>query len=69
MEGCTLIQLSCPGCNSLIPMEMSVDELSKVFRTILGETEQYCYKGIKSCDCGKMVVSCLTVSAYEIDTI
>jgi len=72
--GAVAIQMSCPDCERLIVAQMFLEDgedsaklpkdISQVLEAMIGVSKHYCFNGRTQCDCGKMVMSCLTVSAH-----
>ena len=64
----TLIQLSCPECQTILTAEMKLEDehITQLLESMMEGVHHYSFKGIVKCECGKMVLSCLTVSAHGI---
>ena len=69
----TSMMIQCPECKSMLNIEMSYTaddktlptELQSFFDSIVGDVQHYSFRGSRSCECGKVILSCLTVSAHE----
>jgi len=67
-----MIQLSCPECENLVITEFVLgdndaelhQDIANILEIVIGDTKHYSFKGSTKCECGNIVVSSLTVSAY-----
>jgi len=65
----TLIQLSCPECQTLVTTKMKLEDedITQLLESMIEGVHHYCFKGMVKCECDKIVVCCLTVSAHGIN--
>jgi len=66
------IQLSCPECENLVITKLKLEDddikfpqnIDYILKRMIGEIKHYSFRGIENCECGNIVISCLTVSAH-----
>jgi len=68
----SMVQLSCPECEKLIFTKLILENddmelrnnIDHILKIMIGSTKHYSFRGIVNCECGNIVISCLTVSAH-----
>jgi len=68
----SMIQLSCPECENLVIADLRLEEndiklpqdVDYIIKKMIGVTKHYSFRGMTNCECGNIVISCLTVSAH-----
>ena len=67
----TDINIACPECQQEVMMTMAFDqdaasnELTEFLNDVMSVSSHYSFRGMAKCHCGKIVMSCLSVSAHE----
>jgi len=72
------LEVSCPVCGSMIVSQKALEnedttklpkEVAQMLEVMIGVSKHYAFNGRTQCECGNMVMTCLTVSAHGANSM